>query len=150
MKILTLCFVLKESQILLGQKKRGFGVGMWNGFGGKLERGESIEEATEREVFEEAEIFVFDLEKVGVVQETSPAWDEPLEIHIFTSKEILGSPQETEEMKPKWFSLQNLPYKEMWDGDKLWIPRILLGQRFQLSIVLDLNNKVVSSYETSF
>lgn len=32
----------KDDQVLLGYKKRGFGVGTWNGFGGKVEEGESI------------------------------------------------------------------------------------------------------------
>ncbi len=48
-KILTLLFVLKEGQILLGMKKRGFGKGRWNGFGGKVAVGEeTIEEGAIR------------------------------------------------------------------------------------------------------
>ncbi len=31
-----------DKQILLGLKKRGFGEGKWNGFGGKVHVGESI------------------------------------------------------------------------------------------------------------
>jgi 8-oxo-dGTP pyrophosphatase MutT (NUDIX family) len=31
-------------------KKRGFGAGYYNGFGGKVEPGESIEQAAQREV----------------------------------------------------------------------------------------------------
>ena len=34
-------------------KKRGFGVGKWNGFGGKVEAGETVVEAAAREVTEE-------------------------------------------------------------------------------------------------
>ena len=41
-KVLTLAFVRDESQILLGLKKRGFGMGRWNGFGGKVELWETI------------------------------------------------------------------------------------------------------------
>lgn len=51
-KLLTLAFVTKPGQILLGMKKKGFGVGRWNGFGGKVERGETIEEAAKRCVFQ--------------------------------------------------------------------------------------------------
>ncbi len=39
-KVLTLVYILKDDQILLGMKKRGFGVGKWNGFGGKVKLGE--------------------------------------------------------------------------------------------------------------
>jgi len=47
-KILTLAFVRTQQQILLGFKKRGFGTGHWNGFGGKVETGETIEDAARR------------------------------------------------------------------------------------------------------
>jgi len=42
------------TSLLLGLKMRGFGVGKWNGFGGKVERGESIRQAAVRECKEEA------------------------------------------------------------------------------------------------
>ena len=35
-KILTLVFLREGTRVLLGMKKRGFGVGKWNGFGGKV------------------------------------------------------------------------------------------------------------------
>jgi 8-oxo-dGTP diphosphatase/2-hydroxy-dATP diphosphatase len=43
-----LVLVLKKSEILLGLKKRGFGEGKWNGFGGKIESGESVIQAAIR------------------------------------------------------------------------------------------------------
>jgi len=51
-KLFTLCIVLKRNEILLGMKKRGFGKGKWNGFGGKVLRGETIEKAAKRELRE--------------------------------------------------------------------------------------------------
>ena len=47
-KLLTLLFVLKPGKVLLGYKKRGFGADRWNGFGGKVQQGETIEEAAIR------------------------------------------------------------------------------------------------------
>ena len=47
-KILTLAFVRRQRDILLGYKKRGFGAGKWNGFGGKVEIAETIEDAAKR------------------------------------------------------------------------------------------------------
>jgi 8-oxo-dGTP diphosphatase / 2-hydroxy-dATP diphosphatase len=48
----TLVFCRREvnnhREILLGMKKRGFGAGKWNGFGGKLEENESNEDAAKR------------------------------------------------------------------------------------------------------
>ena len=37
-----------DSRILLGLKKRGFGVGNWNGFGGKVHQDESIRQGAVR------------------------------------------------------------------------------------------------------
>jgi len=63
----TLCLLLRNNEILLAMKKRGFGAGRWNGIGGKPEKGESIEEAAIRELKEEIDVVVSlgDLESVG-------------------------------------------------------------------------------------
>ena len=37
-KLLTLVFLRDGSKVLLGMKKRGFGAGKWNGFGGKVNK----------------------------------------------------------------------------------------------------------------
>ncbi|MBT3869150.1 MAG: hypothetical protein HOF19_14665, partial [Gammaproteobacteria bacterium] len=29
---------------------------------------------------------------------------------------------------PLWFKLDELPFDEMWDDDRLWLPQILSGQ----------------------
>ena len=47
-KVLTLVFVQNDNKTLLGLKKRGFGKGRWNGFGGKVEKGETIVEGAKR------------------------------------------------------------------------------------------------------
>jgi 8-oxo-dGTP diphosphatase/2-hydroxy-dATP diphosphatase len=59
-KVLTLvlvvdtCHSVSSWRILLGMKKRGFGMGKWNGFGGKVEPAETVEDAALRELEEEA------------------------------------------------------------------------------------------------
>lgn len=47
-KLLTLVLIREPSQILLGLKKYGFGRGKWNGFGGKVEQGETILDGAKR------------------------------------------------------------------------------------------------------
>ena len=64
-KFLTLVLVFDNTRILLGLKKRGFGEGRWNGFGGKVEDGESIEEAAYRELTEESGVSAKKLTKRG-------------------------------------------------------------------------------------
>lgn len=54
-KLLTLVLLRDKlsGDVLLGMKKRGFGVGKWNGFGGKVQEGETIRECARRETQEE-------------------------------------------------------------------------------------------------
>jgi 8-oxo-dGTP pyrophosphatase MutT (NUDIX family) len=47
------CRRQQPSEILLGMKKRGFGMNKWNGFGGKVEVNETIPQAAARELQEE-------------------------------------------------------------------------------------------------
>jgi 8-oxo-dGTP diphosphatase/2-hydroxy-dATP diphosphatase len=47
-KVLTLAFIREAGRLLLGLKKKGFGQGRWNGFGGKVEPGETIPDAAFR------------------------------------------------------------------------------------------------------
>ncbi|HMS91425.1 MAG TPA: NUDIX domain-containing protein, partial [Candidatus Absconditabacterales bacterium] len=47
-----------KGQILLGMKKRGFGMGNRNGFGGKNHEGETIIQTALRELSEEAGIIL--------------------------------------------------------------------------------------------
>lgn len=45
-------------------------------------------------------------------------------------------------MKPSWFSLDDIPYDEMWDGDKYWLPRILDGEKVEFDLVFDADGYV--------
>lgn len=130
-KIMTLCVVRNQSKILLGMKKRGFGAGRWNGFGGKLIDGETIEDAARREIREEAGIKVENLEKVGIIDFEFQGNPQILEVHIFKSDSFLGDPTESEEMKPQWFDINEIPFKEMWPDDIYWIPLFLSGKKFK-------------------
>jgi len=129
-KLMTLCVVEQGPKLLLGMKKRGFGAGRWNGFGGKVGVDETIEAAAHRELLEEAGIFAKAPEKVGVIEFEFQHNGEVLEVHIFKVVDFSGQPTESEEMKPQWFSIEQIPYNEMWPDDIYWLPLFLAGKRF--------------------
>jgi 8-oxo-dGTP diphosphatase / 2-hydroxy-dATP diphosphatase len=143
-KILTLSFVLEDTQILLAMKKRGFGAGRYNGYGGKVEAGETIEEGAMREVQEEAGLTVTKVEKVGI-HEFEFAHDRGniLEVHVYKILEYTGDPVETEEMKPKWFSLNTIPYDMMWPDDEHWLPLFLSGKKFRTKFLFGENDSIL-------
>lgn len=130
-KLLTLCLIHDDERVLLGMKKRGFGAGRWNGFGGKLMEGESIEEAARREVEEEAGVLVRNLEKRGIIEFEFDGNPEILEVHIFRSFSFDGDPQESDEMRPAWFAHEDIPFDEMWPDDRHWVPMFLEGRKFK-------------------
>ena len=136
-KVLTLCIVHQHSQVLLGYKKRGFGMGKLNGFGGKVDEGESIEDAARREIFEEAEIDVQNLEKMGVLDFEFKGDPVILEVHVFKANGFRGEPRETEEMKPQWFDVAQIPFASMWPDDKYWFPYFINGEKFRGKFVFD-------------
>ena len=130
-KILTLCIVYQHPLVLLGMKKRGFGAGRWNGFGGKVNQEEAIETAALRELHEEAGITVKEIEQFGIIDFEFVNNPEILEVHIFKCWKIEGEPQESEEMKPKWFHIKEIPLKEMWADDEHWFPLFLADKKFR-------------------
>ncbi len=136
-KILTLCIVHKHPRVLLGMKKRGFGSGRWNGFGGKVEEGESIEESIKREMKEESGVELKDLKKIGIIDFEFMNNPETLEVHIFKSTSFKNEPMETDEMAPKWFYIDEIPFSEMWSDDVHWMPLFLKDKKFKGKFLFD-------------
>jgi len=127
-KVMTLAMLYNDRQILLAMKKRGFGAGRYNGYGGKLHKGESIKEAALRELAEEAEVTSANLVEAGVLNFNFEGKDESLEVHLFRDGNFSGEARETEEMKPEWFAHSEIPFDSMWPDDKYWLPIFLEGK----------------------
>lgn len=134
---MTICIIRKEDEILLGLKKRRFGAGQWNGFGGKVDKGESIEEGARRELKEESGLEVEELSKRGIIEFRFQNDPKILEVHIFLIKKFNGTLIETEEMKPEWFKIKDIPYDKMWTDDKFWLPLFLAGKKFKGTFLFD-------------
>lgn len=130
-KVLTLLMLVRGGRVLLGEKKRGFGAGFVNGFGGKVERGETVRDGALRELKEEAGIVATDATKRGVVTFVYDDQPRPMEVHIFHASEFTGEPVETDEMRPLWFDLKAVPFDKMWPDDKHWYPLFLEGKKFE-------------------
>lgn len=145
-KRLTLVFLTKEGQVLLAMKKRGFGAGRWNGLGGKLDPGESYEQAMKREAYEEALVRPKSYELAAVIRFDEYDGQEEVvhKVSVYLCQTWDGDPTETEEMSPNWFEKDKLPLDKMWDDDRYWLPRVLAGEKLKCHFRLDSGDKVVS------
>lgn len=142
--VMTLCFIQKGQNVLLGMKKRGFGKGKWNGFGGKVKENESIEDAALRELKEEVDISVKEMTKQGILEfEFNENPGNIFEVHIFKTEEFEGVPKESEEMRPQWFSVNNLPLKEMWLDDKYWFPLFFNEKKFLGNFLFEGDDNII-------
>ncbi|MTI12516.1 8-oxo-dGTP diphosphatase [Sansalvadorimonas verongulae] len=132
----TLVFVFKDDQVLLIKKKRGLGAGKINGPGGKLEPGETPEQCAIREVQEELHVTPENLTYHGenLFQFTNGY---SIHVHIYSTDQFEGTPTETDEAIPVWYPTNNLPYKEMWADDELWLPLVLEGKSFTGRYIFD-------------
>jgi 8-oxo-dGTP diphosphatase/2-hydroxy-dATP diphosphatase len=130
MRVVSLLFIVDQDSglVLLGKKKVRFGAGYWNGFGGGVEEGESVEESACRETREECGLDVTpsNLKKVAHIHfifDDKREYDH--DVHVFTTNTFSGTPIETEEMAPAWHDLQQLPLTQMWPSDVHWVPLVL-------------------------
>lgn len=120
----TIVFPVKGNTVLLGMKKRGFGAGWWNGFGGKLEPGESFEDSAKRETMEEVGLRLLALEPAAFLVFYFEGKPEIANV-VYVSGKFSGKPRETEEMRPQWFTFTSIPFDDMWPDDRYWVPQAL-------------------------
>jgi 8-oxo-dGTP diphosphatase len=119
-------------EVLLGHKKTGLGRDKIVGLGGHVEPGESPAEAAVREVKEESGLRVpigslTELARVTFLFPARPSWD--MDVVVFASADWSGVPAESDEIRPLWFPVADLPYDRMWEDARQWLPRVLAGER---------------------
>lgn len=125
----TLVFVIRQGRILLIRKKRGLGAGKVNGPGGRIEPGELPEAGAARELREELGVRAGQLIRLGdhrfqFIDGYSTY------VHVYRTSEVEGTPVETEEASPIWCDVDAIPFDEMWEDDRYWLPLVLKGRRF--------------------
>ena len=154
--VTTIAIVQSGDQVLLGKKKKGLGAGYWNGFGGKVEAGETVAAAAARELTEESGLVAHMLDLVGIVRVSYLDQKElaaglgrknvskDVEMSVFRTTDFTGTLRETNEMQPQWFAIEDVPYDLMWPDDKYWLPLVLAGKQFAMECVLADQKTLVS------
>lgn len=125
----TLMFIVQEEQVLLIEKLTGIGKGKINGPGGKIDPGETPEQAIIRECQEELLITPHAPRKRGELWFAMS--DIPdIHCHVFMADSFEGTPTATREANPFWQDIKSIPYEKMWADDRYWLPQMLAGSAF--------------------
>ncbi len=134
----TLVFVIQNGRILLIRKKRGLGAGKINGPGGRREPGETFDDCAVREVREELGVTPRDVVKVGEHRFQFVDGYSTF-VHVYRASGLDGEPIETDEAAPLWVGVDRIPFDEMWEDDRYWLPLVVAGRGFSGQWIFDGN-----------
>lgn len=132
----VLLFLREGSDVLLILKKRGLGTGKINGPGGRVEAGESWEDAARRETEEETGLRPETLRPAASLAfQFTDGYS--LDVRVFTAAGWTGTLRACDEADPFWQPADRLPWARMWADDALWLPPVLEGRGVEARFLFD-------------
>ena len=149
----TICLLVKGdpiSEVLLADKKIGFGVGKVVGVGGTVEAGETLWQTSVRELEEEIGVQVAekDLQRAAKITFSFPGrpeWDRI--VYVYLARMWQGEIVESDEVDPKWYPLEEIPYAQMWADSAEWLPAVLAGRRIIARFTFEDDNETLVEIE---
>lgn len=66
-----------------------------------------------------------------------------MQVHLFKAYNYEGEVTESEEMTPKWFNLDKIPFDQMWKDDRLWFPSMLEDKNFYGYFLFEGHEKIL-------
>jgi 8-oxo-dGTP diphosphatase len=135
-------------EVLLGRKKTGLGIGHFVAPGGKLEAGETPEQAAVREVEEEVGL-TLDPGALRLVGELIYPFPHKPSLSqrswVFLADHPGGDVTESDELAPQWMPVDAVPISEMWDDARHWLPQALEGIKVRATFVFGPDARSVES-----
>ena len=138
----VIVYIKKENSVVLIHKKTGLGAGKVNAPGGRIEKGETPEEAALRECMEEIGVKPLNMKRGA---ELSFIFKNGYSLfgYAFFADGYEGELIETDEADPFLCPLDNIPYDRMWEDDLLWLPDALAGNYAKGQFIFD-DDRMVS------
>jgi 8-oxo-dGTP diphosphatase len=144
----VLVFMKQKDTLLLIEKKRGLGAGKYNAPGGRIDPGETPYQAAVRECQEEVFMTPKNLSYVTSLQFIFRD-GYSIKGYVFLTEEFSGTPGESDEAKPFWCSQNELPFHNMWEDDRYWLPLMLQGNFVKGRFIFDDDTMVSLCLESS-
>lgn len=122
----VLCYIEKDSSYLMlfrNKKKEDINKGKWIGIGGHLEKNETKEEALLREVKEETGLTLNSFIYRGEILFVNNDFKEVM--YLYTSSDYSGEIIECDEGELKWISFKDIPSLNLWEGDRIFLPKLI-------------------------
>ena len=126
----------ENNKFLMIRHQRGINSGCINFPGGKKEPDETIKECVIRETFEETGITIENPIEVGYIE--FPTKD--FYVHVFKSTKYSGQIRENKgEVCAFWQDKDLIPYEDMREADRDFLPEILSGKYVKRRYIYDEN-----------
>ena len=123
----TLCYIEKDNQFLMLHRTKNendINEGKWIGVGGKFEENETPEECLLREVKEETGLTLTGYKLRAVVTFVSDKWETEY-MYLFTADGFAGELGKCDEGELEWVAKDKILDLNTWEGDRLFLEKIL-------------------------
>ena len=128
----TLVYLARGDSVLLIRKLRGHGEGKVNAPGGRIEAGgvgRGVRDSGSRRRGRHSRPGARTARVVALRRPDGKAspWQDMLSFH----RTFAAPTARTAEADPFWCRMDEIPYDEMWENDRIWLPRVLRGERIR-------------------
>lgn len=143
----TLCYIEHDNKYLMlhrTKKENDLNEGKWIGVGGKFEQDETPEECLLREVKEETGLTLTKYRLRAVITFLSDKWETEY-MYLFTANAFTGTLTDCNEGELKWIDKEKVPELNIWEGDQIFLQKLLADEDFFTLKVVYEGDKLVES-----
>lgn len=141
----VLAYIEKDNSYLMllrNKKKHDINANKWIGVGGHLEKEETPEDALIREIKEETGLDVISYSKKGLIHFN---YDDIFELmHLYVVNDFKGELIECDEGTLKWIKKCDLFSLELWEGDKIFLKKLINNEPYFELELNYLKDKLIS------
>lgn len=141
----TLCYIKKDNKYLMLhriKKQNDINKDKWIGIGGKFEENESPDECLLREVYEETGLTLTNYKLRGIITFVSNEYEGEY-MYLYTADDFTGTIKDCNEGFLEWISKEKLLSLPTWEGDRLFLNKILNDEDFFMLKLVYEGDKLV-------